>query len=179
MEPFIGQIIMFAGNFAPRGWALCDGQLLAISENSALFSILGTTYGGDGRTTFGLPDMRGRVPMHAGSGPGRTPRPLGSTGGAESNTLNVNQLPSHTHNASATVQPLASTKAGEGSSPAGGFPAVSSDDLYAETSNSKMGESPVNVTVSNTGVNQAVNNIQPFQCVNYIIALTGTYPSRS
>ena len=96
-EPFIAEIIMFAGNFAPRGWALCDGQLLPISQNSALFSILGTTYGGDGRTTFGLPDLRGRSPMHEGSGPGLSSRTLGSKTGSESNILNTNQLPSHTH----------------------------------------------------------------------------------
>ncbi|HZD04287.1 MAG TPA: tail fiber protein, partial [Longimicrobiales bacterium] len=96
-EPFVGEIRMFAGNFAPRGWAFCDGQLLAVSQNDALFSLLGTIYGGDGRTTFGLPDCRGRIPLHAGSGPGLTPRALGSKGGAGKVTLTVNQLPSHTH----------------------------------------------------------------------------------
>lgn len=96
-DPLLGEIMLFAGNFAPRGWALCNGQLLAISQNQALFSILGTTYGGDGRTTFALPDLRGRLPMHAGSGPGLTPRRLGEMGGAETRTLNINQLPAHTH----------------------------------------------------------------------------------
>ncbi len=179
MEPFIGQIIMFAGNFAPRGWALCDGQLLAISENSALFSILGTTYGGDGRTTFGLPDLRGRVPMHAGSGPGRTPRSLGSAGGSETNTLNVNQLPSHTHDAQAKVQTPASNDIGNQHSPEGNYPAASKEEPYTDAANTSMGEVKAEVTVGNTGANQPINNVQPFQCVNYIIALQGEYPSRS
>ena len=94
MDPFIGEIIMFGGNFAPRGWALCNGQLLSISQNSALFSILGTTYGGDGRTTFGLPDLRGRVSMHPGTGPGLSPRSLGQKGGAETETLTTSNMPS-------------------------------------------------------------------------------------
>src|SRR4051812_1587744 len=102
-EPYIGEIMMFAGNFAPRGWALCDGSLLSISQNTALFSILGTTFGGNGQTTFGLPDLRGRLPMHPGQGPGRTGRTLGESGGAETVTLNTTQMPAHTHTASATV----------------------------------------------------------------------------
>ena len=96
-DPFIGEIKMFAGNFAPRGWALCDGQLLAVSQNDALFSLFGTIYGGDGRTTFGLPDLRGRIPIHAGSGPGLSPRRLGAKGGAENVTLTTAQLPAHKH----------------------------------------------------------------------------------
>ena len=95
MEDYIGIIKLFAGNFAPRAWAFCDGQLLSINQNTALFSILGTTYGGDGRTTFGLPDLRGRVPMHAGSGPGLSPRRLGEKGGAENTTLTASNLPAH------------------------------------------------------------------------------------
>ena len=102
MEPFIGQIMMFSGNFAPRGWAFCDGQLLAIAQNSALFSIVGTTYGGDGRTTFGLPDLRGRTPVHQGNGPGLPPVSLGQKGGAASTTLIVQNLPAHTHAATVT-----------------------------------------------------------------------------
>jgi len=97
LDPFLGEIIMFAGNFAPRGWALCDGQLLSISQNSALFSILGTTYGGDGRTTFALPDLRGRAPIHVGTGPGLSARRLGAKGGAESVTQTISQMPRHAH----------------------------------------------------------------------------------
>lgn len=96
-EPFIGEIMLFGGNFPPRGWAYCDGQLLSISQNSALFSLLGTIYGGDGRTTFALPDLRGRVPIHQGQGPGLTPRLLGSKGGTETNVLTIDQLPAHNH----------------------------------------------------------------------------------
>ena len=103
MDPFLGEILGFAGNFAPRGWALCNGQLLAISQNSALFSILGTTYGGDGRTTFGLPDLRGRAPMHAGHGPGLTNRVLGARFGTETNTMTVNQMPQHNHLATLSI----------------------------------------------------------------------------
>ncbi|WP_340819596.1 tail fiber protein [Methanolobus sp. WCC4] len=96
-DPLLGEITLFAGNFAPRGWAFCNGQLLPINQNQALFSILGTTYGGDGRTTFALPDLRGRAPVHAGNGPGLSPVVLGQKGGAETVALNVNQMPSHTH----------------------------------------------------------------------------------
>ena len=100
IEPFIAQISLFGGNFAPRGWALCDGQLLPISQNTALFSLLGTTYGGDGRTTFGLPDMRGRALLHAGSGPGLSTRRIGQEGGNERVTLSIGEMPSHNHGAS-------------------------------------------------------------------------------
>ena len=102
-EPFIGDIRMFAGNFAPRNYALCDGQLVAISQNNALFSLLGTMYGGDGRTTFGLPEMRGRIPVHAGQGPGLSPRTWGQKAGTENVTITVNQLPSHTHDLKGTT----------------------------------------------------------------------------
>lgn len=170
MEPFIGQIIMFAGNFAPRGWALCDGQLLSIAENSALFSILGTTYGGDGRTTFGLPDLRGRFPMHAGSGPGRTPRSLGSEGGTETHTLNNSQLPTHSHSASMSVSEFA--KVGPKSR---GVPFNSGGEDPEIT----KGALDLEFTTNAVGDNQPVSHVPPFQCVNFIIALTGTYPSRS
>ena len=104
-EPFVGEIRMFAGNFAPRGFAFCDGQLLAISQNDALFALLGTTYGGDGRTTFALPDLRGRVPVHAGSGPGLTRRTLGQRAGSEQETLTLSQIPAHNHNMRALDKP--------------------------------------------------------------------------
>lgn len=169
-DPFIGQITMFAGNFAPRGWALCDGQLLQISQHSALFSILGTIYGGDGRTTFGLPDLRGRVAIHAGSGPGLTPRQLGRKSGTETVTLNANQIPAHTHNM------RGNSGAPDESNPQGGVPANSAatgEDLYNSASNVNMG------ATANAGGNQSHENMQPFQCVNFIIALTGVFPSRN
>ena len=176
MEPFIGQIIMFGGNFAPRGWALCDGQLLPISQYSALFSILGTTYGGDGRTTFGLPELRGRVPMHPGHGPGLDDRRLGEKSGNEDTILGINNMPSHNHVARAT------TVDGDSTSPAN---ALWADDLGVS---SATYNSNANVTadttmraeaIGNTGGGQAFTNLQPYLAVNFIIALQGTYPSRS
>lgn len=176
-EPFLGQILMFGGNFAPRGWALCDGQLLAISGNSALFSILGTTYGGDGRTTFALPDLRGRVAIHEGVGPGLSPKSLGSKGGSETNTLNVNQLPAHAHDVVVNCvngPGNANTAAGNvWSADAGNQSATYSN---AAPNGTMQGDA---VTVENTGNNQAVNNMQPYQVINYIIALQGTFPSRN
>lgn len=172
MEPFIGQIIMFGGNFAPRGWAFCDGQLLSIASNSALFSILGTTYGGDGRTTFGLPDLRGRVAIHQGNGPGLSNYTLGERGGAEYVTLNATQIPSHTH----PVQQPCSTEKGLTTRPEGNVPAVTTGANFAESSNALMAAGQ---SANNTGGNQAHNNVQPYNTVNYIIALVGTFPSRS
>lgn len=161
---------MFAGNFAPRGWAFCDGQLLAVSQNDALFSLFGTIYGGDGRTTFGLPDMRGRIPIHAGSGPGLSPRPLGSKAGSEQETLTVNQLPSHTHG------PVkANAAAASDSSPAGELNATSSVDIYTSSGNTDMSSQ----AVTNIGGSQPHTNIQPFLCIHFIVALFGIYPSRS
>jgi len=169
-EPFVGEIRMFAGNFAPRGWAFCDGQLLAVSQNDALFSLLGTIYGGDGRTTFGLPDMRGRIPIHAGSGPGLSPRRLGAKGGAEKETLTVNQLPSHNH------EPFAAAgETGDDLSPAGKTLAATSFDLYIEENpNTNMATS----AITNVGGSRSHSNLQPFLCVHFIIALFGIYPSR-
>jgi microcystin-dependent protein len=171
-DPFIGEIRMFAGNFAPRGWAKCEGQLLAISQNSALFSILGTTYGGDGRTTFALPDLRGRVPMHYGSGPGLSSYTQGQSGGSETNMLAVANLPAHNHSINAV------TADGNTSVPGGNLPAGTklldkeySDATATTTMNATM--------VSSTGGGQAVNNMQPYLTVTYIIALQGIYPSRN
>jgi microcystin-dependent protein len=172
MEGFIGQIVMFGGNFAPRSWAFCDGQLLAVSQFDALFSILGTIYGGDGRTTFGLPDLRGRVAIHAGNGPGLSDRRLGARGGTESNTLNITQLPSHTHAALLS----GSNASADASDPVGRYVAQSSEDIYSASGPTAiMG----GVTAGNTGGNQSFNNMAPSQGINYIIALYGTYPSRN
>lgn len=169
-EPFVGEIRMFAGNFAPQGWAFCDGQLLAVSQNDALFSLLGTTYGGDGRTTFGLPDMRGRIPNHAGTGPGLSPRRLGEKLGSEKETLTTNQLPSHGHGFQA------STAAGSQNSTNGNYLASSPNvRVYrpgGPTATLNSG------SVLNTGGSQSHNNMMPYLCVNFIIALVGIYPSR-
>nr|WP_319510460.1 tail fiber protein [uncultured Draconibacterium sp.] len=179
MEPFIGQIIMFGGNFAPRGWAFCDGQLLAIAQNTALFSILGTTYGGDGRTTFALPDLRGRIAMHPGRGPGLSDYRLGEKGGIENVTLNVNQMPSHTHNGAGTIQ--AASGQPDESTPIGAVPAslTNGTEGYAESANGAMKTNGVALTIDNAGGSLPHTNVQPFNCVNFIIALVGVYPSRS
>ena len=169
-DPFVGEIRMFAGNFAPRGWALCDGQLLAISTNNALFSLFGTIYGGDGRTTFGLPDMRGRVPLHHGSGPGLSPRSIGQKSGAESETLASTQLPSHTHPLQGSTDPATIPD------PSGNVFARTSGDAYG----SDFSASNMNgAAVGNRGGNQSHTNLMPFQVVNFIVALVGVYPSRS
>lgn len=179
MEGTIGEIRLFAGNFAPRNWAYCQGQLLAISSNTALFSILGTTYGGDGRTTFGLPDLRGRVAVGTGRGPGLSERDLGQMGGVESVTLNLTQIPTHTHSATGSVSPLCTNGQGDETNPGGGYMASSTaGDLYASGHNATMGASPVTVTIGNTGGNQSHENMQPFLVLNYIICMYGVFPSR-
>ncbi|WP_428699394.1 phage tail protein [Stappia sp.] len=169
-EPFVGEIRMFAGNFAPRGWAFCDGQLLAVSQNDALFSLLGTIYGGDGRTTFGLPDMRGRLPIHAGHGPGLSERRLGAKSGEEKVTLTVNQMPSHGHPA------RADTNIGTEATPAGNVTATSTAvDIYFDgTADSNLRAE----AVTHAGGSQSHTNLMPFLCVHFIIALFGIYPSR-
>ncbi len=174
-EGFIGEIRMFAGNFAPRGWALCDGQLLAISSNAALFSILGTTYGGDGRTTFGLPDLRGRVSMHPGNGPGLSSVRLGQRGGVETVTLTNNQMPSHTHSVRVNADSTVATT----DMPENGLLArnAASTPIYGDTVNTVLHNNFV--TIGSTGGSQAHTNIQPFTAVNYIICLQGVFPSRN
>jgi len=164
MEPFIGQISVVAFNFAPRGYALCNGQLLPIGQNQALFSLLGTTYGGNGNTTFGLPDLRGRAAMNAS-----TNNPLGAIGGAESATLAPAQIPSHTHvvNATSAVQSLGS--------PAGNLWASAATNRYAPTPNATMSPN----AMGNAGGNQAHSNIQPSTVLNFVIALEGIFPSHN
>jgi microcystin-dependent protein len=184
MNPFIAEIIMFGGNFAPRGWAFCNGQLLPISSNSALFSILGTTYGGDGRTTFALPDLRGRAGMHAGTGPGLSTRRLGQRGGTEYNILTSNQLPAHNHTASLKVSSGngATGAATQGASIATTGSTVDRAFVPALNYNNTAPDITLNgasVVTANAGSSQQINNMQPFEVVNYIIALVGVYPSRS
>lgn len=169
-NPFLAQIIRFAGNFAIRGWALCNGQLLAISSNSALFSILGTIYGGDGRTTFALPDLRGRVPMHWGNGPGLSPRAIGQKGGQQTVTLLQTEMPSHNHvvNPHYTNSPVST-------SPANALPSDVGFPVYGTTATGDMGQA----LVGNTGGSQSHENRQPFNTLNYEIALMGVFPSRN
>ncbi len=174
-EPFLGEIRIVGFNFAPRNWADCDGQLLPINQNQALFSLLGTFYGGDGRTTLGLPDLRGRFPMHTGSGPGLSSRPQGQKTGTETNTLSVNQMPSHSH--TGTVR--SSTAEGDRSDPEGAYPARPEEPLqpYAGTTGGTMAAG--GVQIGSVGEGQAVNNMPPFQVVRFVIALAGIFPSRN
>ena len=195
-QPFIAQITLFAGNFAPRGWAFCDGQLLAINSNSALFSLVGTIYGGDGRTTFGLPDLRGRAPLGPRNGPGLTSYREGSRGGRELATLLQSQMPSHSHIMGATTAPIpvASTlrandeegdqEDAEGNAMAGLANAYSTQapntDLAAgSVSASIPAGTAIPAAIGNAGGSQAVDIRQPFLALNYIIALVGIYPSRN
>lgn len=174
-EPFIGEIRMFAGNFAPRAWAYCDGQLLAVSQNDALFSLLGTIYGGDGRTTFGLPDLRGRIPIHQGTGPGLSTRQLGSKFGEERVTLNTNQMPSHSHTAQASNDVANSTTL------TGKILAKSvdtADKFYSEAEGGTKKPLIIGM-VENSGDNQPHSNMMPTLAVHFIVALFGVYPSRS
>ena len=204
MDPFIGQIIMFGGNFAPRAWAFCNGQLLSIAQNTALFSILGTTYGGDGRTTFALPDMRGRVAIHSGgsTGPGLSPYQLGQRGGTQTVNLSVLQMPSHNHLAAFTPSGGGSAAKVEVSTADGGSREPSTGAYLGRTNQGALGNnlyvtSPAastlvelggvsgggggggTVAIGLTGGSQAHTNIQPFLAINYIIALQGTFPSRN
>lgn len=167
--PFIGQISMFGGNFAPRNWAFCNGQLLSIAQNSALFSLLGTTYGGNGTTTFALPDLRGRTPIHAGQGPGLSNRVLGESSGSENVTLIVSQMPSHTH----AVTPGASSSAATSENPSGQVPAAGG--AYDSAANATL----QGVTSGATGGSQPHTNMPPYLVINYIIALQGIFPSRN
>lgn len=190
-EPFIGEVVLFGGNFAPRNWALCDGQLLQINQNQALFSILGTTYGGDGETTFALPDLRGRVPIGTGSGPGLTPRSLGQSDGTETVTLNSTQMPSHMHTGPASG--LSATLRGHTGSEAEATAPSPTRALSKFTtpigvnaySNSEANQTPIGgpqlvvQSVANTGGSQVHENRQPLLGVNYIIAIRGIFPSRN
>ncbi len=171
-EPFVGEIRMFAGNFAPRGWAFCDGQLLATSQNDALFSLLGTIYGGDGRTTFGLPEMRGRVPVHQGTGPGLSQRRLGARYGAETETLTTSQLPSHNHGG--TLQ--ANNGSASSADPVGNVPANANTTVYTSEDIDTNFSSQA---IANEGGSSSHNNLMPALCINFIIALVGIYPSRN
>jgi microcystin-dependent protein len=166
MDPFIGEIRLVPFNFAPRGWALCAGQMLSISQNTALFSLLGTTYGGDGRTTFALPDLRGRVAVGAGQPSVGSDYPLGAAGGQESVELTTPQLPAHSHPVNA------SSAAATSKSPAGAYPA--GGGAYTGARNVRM----KNAMIALTGGGEEHENRQPYLSLNYIIALQGIYPSR-
>lgn len=166
-DPFLAEIRIFTGNYAPSGWAMCDGQLLPLLQNVALFSLLGTTYGGNGSTNFALPDLRGRAPLHEGQGPGLTNRPLGGSGGEEQVTLTDNTLPAHGHNLYAVNGAADSTQ------PQGRLPARTREDAYTQAGQLNAMSS---ATVGVSGSSQGHNNMQPYLTLNFIIALQGVYP---
>ncbi len=170
-QPFIGQIMVFAGNFAPAGWAQCNGQLLPISQYDALFSLIGTTYGGDGQTTFALPDLRSRLPIHQGQGPGLSNYVPGENGGAEAVTLLTSQLPVHTHPA------LGNSDAGTSTDPTGGVWASSPNNIYIAGASADTTMNPT--SISGSGGGQPHDNMLPFLTLNFCIALEGIYPSQS
>jgi microcystin-dependent protein len=172
-EPYVGEIMMFAGNFAPQGWAFCDGQLLSIAQNTALFSLHGTYYGGDGQTTFALPDLRGRLPMHTGSGPGPglSPRSLGETGGSENVTLAAGQMPAHTH--ALQVDSANGTTASPGGALLARDPAGT--PAYGVNATGTLSAQ----AIASAGGSQAHQNMPPFLAINYCISLYGVYPPRS
>jgi microcystin-dependent protein len=169
-QPFIGQIIMVGFNFAPLGWALCNGQLLAIAENDVLFTLIGTTYGGDGQTTFGLPDLRSRVPVGTGQGSGLNAYLIGQSVGVETVTLTVNQLPQHQH----VYSPGASQDEPTSNRPDNNYPALGG--YYAGTTNSSAPMGTSTLTVA--GSSQPHNNMQPFLGMNFVISLFGIFPSQ-
>ena len=163
-EPFLGQVLMVSFSFAPRGWALCNGQLLPINQNQALFSLLGTTYGGDGRVNFALPNLQGRAPVHPGS-----EIFLGQSGGEQNHTLVIGELPAHTHSA------MGANQAPNQPSPVGHVWANNAANPYSATPNGGMNPTAIPAV----GGSQAHNNTQPFLVINFIIALQGIFPSRN
>lgn len=172
MDPFVAEIRIFAFNFAPKGWAFCNGQLLPISQNTALFSLLGTTYGGDGKSTFALPDLQGNAPMHPGQGPGLSPRDLGETGGSETVTLLETEVPAHSHTLSASAAD------GTSQSPVG-------ERLASGVGGVAHYAAPGNLTqlspeaIAPVGGDQPHNNMQPYLTLKFCIALQGVFPPRS
>lgn len=171
-EQYLGEIRMFAGNFPPKGWALCNGQILPINQNQALFSLLGTTYGGNGQSNFALPDFRGKVPVHFGQGPGLSDYSLGQTGGSETATISISQMPTHSH------QVTAVTVEGNQNSPAGNLPA-NTKNLDKEYSTSAPDTTMNAAMIGYTGGGQAFSIKAPTNTVTFIIAITGIFPSRN
>ena len=174
-NPFVAEIRIFAGNFAPKGWALCNGQLMPISQNTALFSLLGTTYGGDGKSNFALPNLQGSAPMQAGQGPGLSLRDLGETGGEQTVTLLQTEMPAHSHTLSATAS------GGDTNSPVGHAPAESRVGRQTQPQYSATGNgSPMSAeALSISGGNLPHNNMPPYLALTFIIALQGVFPARS
>ncbi len=178
MDGVIGVVTTFAGNFAPRNWATCDGQLMSIALNTALFSILGTTYGGNGTTTFGLPDLRGRVPISQGQGPGLPNYSLGERAGTPTATLLLNNLPVHNHNGPITFQQQVSSEDGTDSTPNGAY-AARFTGAYGTSANTAMLAPTYAGTIANAGGSQPFSIMPPYLALTYIICLFGVFPSRN
>lgn len=179
MEGTIGEIRMFAGTFAPRTWALCQGQLISIAQNTALFSILGTTYGGNGQTTFGLPDFRGRTPVGTGTGPGLSNIQLGQMAGTETVTLLTTNMPAHNHTVTGSLTMGSKNGTGNSISPTGNYPAqVAGSNLYSTTQDAQMAALNGTLTVGNAGGSQPFSNRPPYLGMNIIICMFGIFPSR-
>ncbi len=172
-EPFLGEIKIFAGNFAPSGWAFCDGSLRAIAQDEALFNLIGTTYGGDGVATFALPDLRGRVPIHQGQGSGLTNRLPGESGGQETVSLTPQQLPAHTH------PPNCASTGGNSISPAGNYWATDPGGNTAAYSSAAPDSNLNGAAIAPSGQGLPHNNVSPFVAITYIISLFGIFPSQS
>jgi microcystin-dependent protein len=172
-EPFLAEIIMFGGNFAPRGWAFCQGQILSIAQNTALFSLLGTTFGGNGQTTFALPDYRGRVPVGTGQGPGLPSMNLGQLGGEPTHTLIITEMPAHNHQFSLP----ASTSDSTAKNPSGNVPGATANPVYGAASTINAAMAPGSSGIA--GGSQPHNIMQPYIGMNFIIAVEGIYPSRN
>jgi len=170
-EPFIGEIRMFAGSFAPAGWAFCQGQLMPISENDALFTLIGTTYGGDGQETFALPDLQGRIPMHAGTGSDGITYQIGEKAGVESVTLTVNQIPAHNH------IPVASSDAGNLPNPGNAIFAAGGGGEQMYSTPPAVPAGSLNAqAILGTGGSQPHDNMAPFLCISFILSLFGVFP---
>ena len=174
-DPFIGEIRLFAGNFAPVGWQFCDGSLQSIDQNTTLYSVIGTTYGGDGVQTFGLPNLNGRVAIQPGQGPGLSNYTLGQMGGTETTTLSVNQIPAHSHTIT-VVQPVLADE-GTSNVPTTRYPAAIGKNNYTSISTGISATLPA--TATSTGSGQPINNMQPYLGLNYIICVEGIYPAQN
>ena len=177
-EPFLGEIKMIAFDFAPKGFAFCHGQTLNISQNQSLFNLIGTTYGGNGTSNFALPDLRGRVPIGEGQGTGLSNRVLGQSGGSETVTLTEGQLPSHNHALEADLN--ATSSSANSNDPAGKLLGKSNRPTYLSgTANITLDSNSISGSTSSVGSGEAHNNVQPFLCINFVIALTGIFPSQN
>lgn len=180
MNPFVAEIRPFAFSFAPKGWAMCNGQLMPISQNTALFSLLGTYYGGDGKSTFALPNLMGRVPVHVGQGPGLQEWVLGEIQGVETITLTLSQIPLHTHTLTATSTAATTAQAGPSMQLANGFVGGLQESTSTQIYSASAPNQPIAAAaLLQSGGSTAHNNMMPYLTVNYCIALQGNYPSRN